>query len=211
MSGRNNCSHTAQAGSGLLDTSLVGATARKAAEALRMSINEASPQVTQRPISVSAFIEHYIEHELCAGDEEEAKSFATQRTNKDFLGLYIKPLWGNFKLREVRSVAVEKWLKGLTKENGEPFLQLQFSVARSVYQSVVGRCKTEASMKPVPLHPWVAAELLEWKRTAPYNQPDDWVFESELEKASRTEQCGEDDGVRSGSEEKEERGNTRKL
>jgi integrase len=169
----------------------------------------------------------------------------------------------------VRSVAVEKWLKGLTKENGEPysrptkskirnimsvvfnhairyeflpqgmnpitmvrqsakrmkvpdvldagevaslfshlsqrdrvmvlldattglrrgeliglkwsdvdFLQLQLSVTRSVYQSVVGRCKTEASMKPVPLHPWVAEELLEWKRTAPYNQPDDWVLGS---------------------------------
>jgi integrase len=33
-------------------------------------------------------------------------------------------------------------------------------------------------MKPVPLHPWVAEALLEWKRTAPYNQPDDWVFGS---------------------------------
>jgi hypothetical protein len=78
------------------------ATARKAAEALRMTINEASPRVAQRPISVSALIEHYIEHELCAGDEEEAKSFATQRTNMDFLRLYIKPQWGSFKLREVR-------------------------------------------------------------------------------------------------------------
>ena len=86
------------------------ATARKAAEALRMTINEASPRVAQRPISVSALIEHYIEHELCAGEEEEAKSFATQRTNMDFLRLYIKPQWGSFKLREVRSVAVEKWL-----------------------------------------------------------------------------------------------------
>jgi integrase len=245
------------------------ATARKAAAALRMTINEASPKVAQRPISISALIEHYIEHELCAGDDDEAKSFATQRTNKDFLRLYIKPQWGNLKLREVRSVAVEKWLKGLTKENGEPysrptkskirnimsvvfnhairyeflpqgtnpitmvrqsakrmklpdvldaqevaslfshlsqrdrvmvlldattglrrseliglkwsdvdFPQLQLSVTRSVYKSVVGRCKTEASRKPVPLHRWVAEELLEWKRTAPYNQPDNWVFGS---------------------------------
>src|SRR5450631_1854604 len=79
------------------------ASARKAAESLRMTINEASPTVDQRPISVSALIEHYILHELCAGDDEEAKSFATQRTNQDFLRLYIKPHWGEYKLREVRS------------------------------------------------------------------------------------------------------------
>lgn len=39
------------------------------------------------------------------------------------------------------------------------FEQLKLSVTRSVYQSVVGRCKTEASRKPVPLDPWVAEEL----------------------------------------------------
>jgi integrase len=252
------------------------ASARKAAEALRMTINEASPKVTQRPISVSALIKHYIEHELCAGDEEEAKSFATQRTNQDFLRLYITPQWGNCKLREVRSVAVEKWLKNFTKENGEPysrptkakirnimsavfnhairyeflpqgknpitlvrqsakrmrvpdvldakevtklfahlsqrdqvmvlldattglrrseliglkwsdvdFEQLELSVTRSVYQSVVGRCKTEASRKPVPLDPWVAEELLMWKRSAPYNQPDDWIFASPRTKGKK--------------------------
>lgn len=63
------------------------ASARKAAETLRMTINEASPKVDQRPISVSALIGHYIQHELCAGDDESAKSFATQHTNKDFLRL----------------------------------------------------------------------------------------------------------------------------
>jgi integrase len=252
------------------------ASARKAAESLRMTINEASPTVDQRPISVSALIEHYILHELCAGDDEEAKSFATQRTNQDFLRLYIKPHWGEYKLREVRSVAVEKWLKGLTKKGGEAysrptkakvrnimsavfnhairyeflpqgmnpitlvrqsakrmrvpdvldaaevaalfthlsqrdrvmvlldastglrrselmglkwldvdFEQLEISVTRSVYQSVVGRCKTEASRKPVPLDPWVAEELLMWKRVAPYNQADDWIFASPRTKGKR--------------------------
>ncbi len=243
-----------------------------------MTINEASPKAAQHPISVSALIKHYIEHELCAGDEEEAKSFATQRTNQDFLRLYITPQWGNYKLREVRSVAVEKWLKNFTKENGEPysrptkakirnimsavfnhaihyeflpqgmnpitlvrqtmkrmrmrvpdvpdvldakevtelftrlsprdrvmvlldattglrrseliglkwsdvdFEQLELSVTRSVYQSVVGRCKIEASRK---LDPWVAEELLMWKRSAPYNQPDNWIFASPRTKGKK--------------------------
>ena len=245
------------------------ASARKAAEALRITINEASPRVDQRPISISALIEHYIQHELCAGDDDVAKSFATQQTNKDFLRLYIEPYWGSYKLREVRCVAVEKWLKNLVKSSGEPYARptkakirnimsavfnhairyeflpqgmnpitlvrqsakrmrvpdvldasevakifthlsqrdrvmvlldastglrrseliglkwsdvdfgrLQLSVTRSVYRSISGRCKTEASGKPVPLDPWVAEELLMWRRSAPYNQPDDWVFAS---------------------------------
>ena len=32
--------------------------------------------------------------------------------------------------------------------------------------------------EPVPLDPWVAEELRTWKRAAPYNQPEDWVFAS---------------------------------
>ena len=48
------------------------------------------------------------------------------------------------------------------------FEKLELSVARSVYRQRVGRCKTEISKKPVPLDPWVAEELLSWKRVAPY-------------------------------------------
>jgi integrase len=43
---------------------------------------------------------------------------------------------------------------------------------------VVGRCKTEASKRPLPLDPTVAEELRWWKQSTPYNQPDDWVFAS---------------------------------
>ncbi len=58
-------------------------------------------------------------------------------------------------------------------------------MTRSVFQSVVGRCKTEASKKPVPLDPWVAEELLMWKESAPHNQLDDWVFASPRTKGKR--------------------------
>ena len=51
------------------------------------------------------------------------------------------------------------------------FEQLEISVTRSIYRQVVGRCKTEISRKPVPLDPWVAEEMLTWKRKTPYNQP----------------------------------------
>jgi len=65
------------------------------------------------------------------------------------------------------------------------FDQLELSVTRSVYQNVVGRCKTEASTKPVPLDPWVAEELFMWRRSAPYNRPDDWIFGSPRTKGER--------------------------
>lgn len=65
------------------------------------------------------------------------------------------------------------------------FEKLEISMTRSIYQSVVGKCKTEASRKPVPLDPWVAEELLMWRRSAPYNQPDDWIFGSPRTKGKR--------------------------
>jgi integrase len=47
-----------------------------------------------------------------------------------------------------------------------------------VVHQVVGRCKTEASSKPVPLEASVADELWPWKQTTVYNRADDWVFAS---------------------------------
>jgi integrase len=58
------------------------------------------------------------------------------------------------------------------------FDNLQIIVQRSIYRNVVGSCKTEASRKPVPMDPILAAELWAWKQHSPYNQPCDWVFAS---------------------------------
>ncbi len=58
------------------------------------------------------------------------------------------------------------------------FENLQIIVQRSIYGNVVGNCKTEASKKPVPMDPILAAELLAWKRDSTYSQSDDWVFAS---------------------------------
>jgi integrase len=58
------------------------------------------------------------------------------------------------------------------------FENLQIIVQRSIYGNVVGNCKTEASKKPVPMDPILAAELWAWKQHSSYNQPHDWVFAS---------------------------------
>ena len=58
------------------------------------------------------------------------------------------------------------------------FENLQIIVQRSIYGNVVGNCKTEASKKPVPMDPILAAELWAWKQDSTYSHPYDWVFAS---------------------------------
>jgi integrase len=58
------------------------------------------------------------------------------------------------------------------------FAQKTMNVTRSIVYGVVGPCKTEASQKPVPVHPTVLKALIEWRRVCRYNKSDDWVFAS---------------------------------
>jgi integrase len=52
------------------------------------------------------------------------------------------------------------------------------NVTRAIAYGVVGKCKTEASQKPVPLHPILAEALTLWRETCFYGKPEDWVFAS---------------------------------
>ena len=65
------------------------------------------------------------------------------------------------------------------------FENLQIDVNKSVVSQVVGRCKTEASQKPVPLDEYTAQDLLAWYRFTPYHQPNDWVFASNSARAGK--------------------------
>ena len=48
------------------------------------------------------------------------------------------------------------------------FENLELRVTRSIWHQVVGRCKTEASAKPVPMDSYMAEDLLRWRRQSPY-------------------------------------------
>lgn len=52
-------------------------------------------------------------------------------------------------------------------------------VTRSIAYGVVGRCKTEASQKPVPVHSSLAEALTQWGARCRYREPNDWVFANE--------------------------------
>jgi integrase len=59
------------------------------------------------------------------------------------------------------------------------FREETLSVTRSIAYGVVGRCKTVASQKPVPVHPILAETLLQWRSRCRYRESGDWVFANE--------------------------------
>jgi integrase len=75
-------------------------------------------------------------------------------------------------------------LAGLKWEDID-FVNLQIDVNKSVVSQVVGRCKTEASQKPVPLDEYAAQDLRAWYRITPYHQLSDWVFASNSARAGK--------------------------
>jgi integrase len=239
----------------------------QASNGLRVSINETRNRQREQTITVADLVDHYIATELASAQIDGGKSHATQTIYTDFLTRWVKPTWGSLNVRDVRTIAVENWLRKLPRVNGSPlapstkakirnlmsvlfnhairhewleqgrnpillvrqsakrqripewlepeelaallsqldrcfrlmvlldaatglrrseFLALkwgdiefesqQIKVQRSIYRNVVGNCKTEASKKPVPMDPILAAELWAWKQHCSYNQPHDWVF-----------------------------------
>ncbi len=58
------------------------------------------------------------------------------------------------------------------------FSGLQVDIQRSIYLGKIGRCKTEASRKPVPLDERVAADLWLWREVSRFREADDWIFAS---------------------------------
>jgi len=51
-------------------------------------------------------------------------------------------------------------------------------VRRAYVYGKFGKPKSKPSKRPVPLHPVLAAHLLNWKRETPYSQEEDLVFPS---------------------------------
>jgi integrase len=51
-------------------------------------------------------------------------------------------------------------------------------VRRSIYNRIIGRCKSVASKKDLPLAPYAVNELVYWRQQSNYQEADDWVFAS---------------------------------
>lgn len=76
--------------------------AEKAVLVLRSTINSG----VRSPQTVNELVAHYRRYELTL----ERKAFATVEAHESYLTLHILPKWGENKLSEVKTVAVEMWL-----------------------------------------------------------------------------------------------------
>lgn len=106
------------------------AEAQKAADSLRLEVNEQTPRQQLQAISFETLVEHYKQHELPdvvhgtrplgseAGDDETRKSYSTQSTYQGYLNKWILPRWRSYRLTDVKPIHVEQWLKSLSLSKG---------------------------------------------------------------------------------------------
>jgi len=82
-----------------------------------MHINDVRNRQREQPILLTDLIDHYMSTELAS--DTDWRSHATRMVYREFLTRWIKPHWGSMNTREVRTVAVESWLRGLKRQDGE--------------------------------------------------------------------------------------------
>lgn len=82
--------------------------AQRAADALRLEVNAELPN--EVPITVATLIDRYLNDNL----EMDRLAFATKKSYTTYLNHWVKPRWGQHTLQQVRTMAVEQWLRDLT-------------------------------------------------------------------------------------------------
>src|SRR5271157_203676 len=72
----------------------------------------------EQAITVADLIDHYSRTELVDDPIDGGKSHATKTVYRDFLARWVKPAWGSLNIRDVRTIAVELWLRQLMRVDG---------------------------------------------------------------------------------------------
>jgi integrase len=92
----------------------------QASNGLRVSINETRNRQREQAIAVADLVDHYIATELASDQVDGGKSHATRTIYRDFLTRWVRPIWGSLNIRDVRTIAVENWLRRLQRADGRP-------------------------------------------------------------------------------------------
>jgi len=248
---------------GTLEKYRTKAAAENAARGFRMNLIDQGTTVLTT-ITMRDLVPHFREHELLDRGEE-GKAYSTRDRCESVLNTWVLPRWQRTSINEIRTVAVEQWLRSIMRARGTKakirntmsglfnhairwgfaqnnpitgpvrgsgvrqsakrehvpvvldvaefqrllgelglrervpvwvsmttglrrgelaglkwcdvsFRELTINLLRSVVDQNVGKVKTEASKKPIPIDPYVAEDLLAWYRTTKYATQDDFVF-----------------------------------
>jgi integrase len=237
----------------------VRSAAQKAADALRLHVNQETPRAALQPLTCEQLIAHYLERELSAGNRRMA--YSTKAAYKCYLNNWILLRWRSYRLSDVKTIAMEEWLGSLSLAPGTKaklrnimsalfnhairhewmdknpishvrqsakreripivldvgeirrllaelqhphktmvflaaatglrasellalkwrdvdFDSLEINLSQGVVHQIIGKLKTEASKRPLPLDPVLAQSLLDWRYLSPFSQQDDWIFAS---------------------------------
>jgi integrase len=242
------------------------------AERARMQAS-VDQQGLEKPVFIGELVAHFREHELVdLGDD--GKAYSTRNRCNSVLNKWVLPRWQSTKINEVRTIEVEKWLRGLFLARGTKakirktlgllfnhgirweftnrnpisgpvrgsgvrqsekreripevlaaeefrrleaalglrervllclalslglrrgelaglrwhdidFEQLTITVQRSLVDQIVGRTKTEASQRPLPMDPRIATLLLQWRSVSKYVDSQDYIFATNSNRAGR--------------------------
>jgi integrase len=106
-------------------------SASAAANGLRMQINTDVHRNHLKPISVGDLIDHYVQTDLSL--ETGWHSVATRTVNRYFIEKWIRPQWGTYVIRSVRTLAVEHWLRTLRNKEGASLADTTKAKLRSIF------------------------------------------------------------------------------
>ena len=93
-------------------------SARAEVNGLRIYINQDRSRQREQRVQVADLVDHNIKTEL--SDNADWYSPATRVVYQQFLKRWIRPAWAQVDIRNVRTVAVERWLRGLRRADSNP-------------------------------------------------------------------------------------------
>jgi integrase len=102
---------------GTVNTLANETSALKAAQSLRIDANQLAPPTETGPSTIAELVSHYRLKEL-VGENQGRKAFSTRAGYECYLKVWILPRWGDHRLDQVKSVAVEQWLDSIKRAKG---------------------------------------------------------------------------------------------
>ena len=108
----------------------------EAVETLRLDINYHTSRPKGSPETFEQLVKHYQMIELDLEKTSERKGYQTKQTYETYLRTRILPRWGEYRLRDIKAVAVERWLGSISDLSNSSKAKLK-GIMSDVYQHAI--------------------------------------------------------------------------